>query len=126
MTMHNEPLIDLAGPAIRARVCTRCCQRPVGSEKLGATTPRSCETECPIFISLPELIRVTRSPTTASPEKVMLETVCQTCTCSASAGDYCADRINRTCPLSRHAGEVLEILEEIQEASASPPPAIGV
>jgi hypothetical protein len=113
--MPRKPLIELATCDIREKVCTRCYQRPKGSESQGPLVARSCEADCPIFISLPQLMGLAAIPAGLSAESVMRESVCQTCECSASAGDYCADRLARTCPLSRYAGDVLEIVEEVQQ-----------
>jgi hypothetical protein len=115
IAMQDNRLIDLAKRRIRAQVCTHCYQRPIGSENDDWTIVRACEPTCAIFVSLPQLMRVAERPIVVSAEKVMLDNVCQTCERSASAGDYCAERLARTCPLSRYACDVMEIIETIQQ-----------
>ena len=111
----QPPSISLAEIAIRARICPKCYQRPVGSEELDALQARSCQQNCTIFQNLPKLTAALDVDTSRlDPDHVMLKFVCPTCHASTSAGEFCADRLARTCPLSRYAGEVLEILEDLR------------
>jgi hypothetical protein len=115
MHEYHKNRFELAHLAIRARICTTCYQRPEGSEKMDSTEPRSCEPTCTIFLGLPRLVgATTHGPLDGSADEAMQRLVCPTCHASASAGDYCTDRLDRTCPLSRCAAQVLQILEDLQ------------
>jgi hypothetical protein len=46
-------------------------------------------------------------------ERAIREGVCQQCTATPSAGDYCADRLACTCPLAVQAAKVLEVFESL-------------
>jgi hypothetical protein len=114
MHEHHKNRFELAQLAIRARICTKCYQRPAGSEHMAATQVRSCEPTCTIFLGLPKLVGETaHGPLDEAPDEAMRRHVCPTCHASASAGDYCSDRLHRTCPLSRYGSDVLQILEDL-------------
>jgi hypothetical protein len=55
-----------------------------------------------------------------SPDTLIRRAVCQTCRASLSAGDYCAEHLTRVCPLSRYAGQVIQILEDLQDKANEP------
>ncbi|HVT88342.1 MAG TPA: hypothetical protein VHD56_05785 [Tepidisphaeraceae bacterium] len=111
--MQNKPLIELTRTAVRAAICTKCYQRPVGSESLDSSIPRQCEGECAIFSHLPQLLAAAKRDEKLSPDELMQKTVCSSCDISPSAGDFCADRLTRACPLSRYSGELILILEKL-------------
>src|SRR5437764_12601914 len=111
MHQHHKNRFEVAQMAIRSRVCTKCYQRPEGSEHMGPSEPRKCEPGCTIFIGLPKLVgATTHGPLNESPDEAMQKRICPNCQASQSAGDYCIDRLDRTCPLSRYGAEVLQIL----------------
>jgi hypothetical protein len=113
--MQNKPALEVAKLAVRSKICPDCYQRPVGSESLGLVA-RSCEAHCTIFQSLPLLLTATQqTPAEMSLDRVMREFVCKGCQASPTAGDFCAEGLTRTCPLSRYAATVLQILSSIQE-----------
>ena len=100
--------------AIREQVCTVCYQRPPHSESLPATEARSCEGACPVFRHLNTLRAMVESRLPESPgacERAMIENICRSCDASPTAGEFCAERLNRTCPLSRYMCHVMEIVE---------------
>ena len=114
---HQKP-IDVIVRAVRGTVCTTCYQRPYGSETLPRTIARRCEAGCPIFVHLPALYRIAVHHDTAAPgalEKAVKETVCSHCHLAPTAGDDCAEFENRTCPLSRFAGEVVTLVETLRD-----------
>jgi hypothetical protein len=81
---------------------------------MAASEPRSCEPTCTIFLGLPKLVGATaHGPLDESPDEAMQRVVCPTCHASASAGEYCTDRMDRTCPLSRYSADVIQILEDL-------------
>ena len=102
--------------ALRAQVCPSCPIRPVGSESLDDMTPRTCEYACTIFGNLEALKSVAQS-TANDPllhfDRAIREGVCQQCTATPSAGDFCADRLACTCPLAMQSAKVLEALEGV-------------
>jgi hypothetical protein len=113
--MQHLPTLEVAQLAVRSKICTKCYQRPIGSETLGASVPRSCESRCTVFLGLGELlVAVRKAPADASPDQIMKKFVCPTCQVSASGGDFCAQGEMRSCPLSRYGGEVLQILEDLR------------
>ena len=117
--MQHTPIQTVAARAIRAKVCTQCYQRPAGSEALGPTIPRSCETDCSIFRNLAKLEGIAahvKDPGLDAYEQAVRKYVCQRCTLSPSAGEFCAEYANRTCPLSRYLGDVIEVLARVPKA----------
>lgn len=113
--MRHEDDLALAQLMVRTRICPICYQRPAGSEFLPPTEPRSCQPDCTIFLSLETLqSEAVQNAGDMSADRIMRTFVCQACQVSATAGDYCAEGMARTCPLSRHGGEVLGILEELR------------
>lgn len=112
--MQHKPTLELARRAARSQICPICYQRPAGSETLGPGVSRPCEPDCTIFLSLERLLAAMNSgPLPPAPDDVMRQVVCPTCQASASAGDYCSEGMTRTCPLSRHSGQVLQLLESL-------------
>jgi len=114
--MQHKPVLEVAKLAVRSTICPKCYQRPFGSESLGPAVARSCEPRCSIFLSLPQIeTAIEQADPNLSPDGVMRRFVCQTCTASPTAGDYCAEGLARTCPLSRYAGELLQVLSSIPQ-----------
>ena len=115
--MRGHATEAVAASAVRARVCGACSQRPKGSEMWSAGVPRPCEDHCPIFLSLAGLIELSREPSaTARPgacDRRIEDRVCAGCSCAPTAGDFCAERLARTCPLSRYGTVVVETLERV-------------
>jgi hypothetical protein len=115
MHEHHKNRFELAKLAIRARICTECYQRPADSETLDSTDPRTCEPTCTIFVWLPKLLgATTHGALDESADEAMQRLVCPGCHVCPSAGEYCIDRLDRTCPLSRYGAEVIRILEDLQ------------
>jgi hypothetical protein len=106
---------ELARRAVRAQICPKCCQRPPGSESLRPTEPRNCEPRCAIFLSLPtlQMLVTCRDSRLHSVEQTMRNQVCNHCTLSPTAGDFCSESLARTCPLSRYALDVIGLLERL-------------
>ena len=114
--MQHLPTIDVARVGVRSKICTRCYQRPAGSEKWGDDVARPCEGSCTIFSGLPNLlIAVRKAPDDASPDQVMKQFVCPTCNATPTAGDFCVEGAARTCPLSRYGGDVLTLLDTLRK-----------
>lgn len=117
--MQHLHVNEVERRAARATACPHCYQRPPGSEALGPETARSCEARCPLFIHLPLLVqiagRVQHGGDAAAGEcehDVQL-TVCRHCDLSPTAGEFCVEYATRTCPLSRHAGDVISALSQL-------------
>lgn len=118
--MHHATL-DVLHRAVRAKICPDCYQRPMGSERFGPETPRNCESGCAIFVymsKIEHILNTTRDSSLRAYEKGIREVICQKCHLSDSAGDYCTQWITRTCPLSRQAGEIVNVLETVLRARA--------
>ncbi len=114
--MQHLPTLEVAQRAIRQSVCTKCTDRPSGSEKLGPDEPRSCQGACTVFINLPKLMDVAKkvTATTLGPyENAVRTVVCEKCESSPTSGDFCAERTTRDCPLSRYMNVVVETLERL-------------
>jgi hypothetical protein len=114
--MQHPALIPVVKYALRKDICPVCIERPAGSETLGPTEPRSCEGECPIFNYTAKLIGIAvtaRGARTAPVEHMVLDHVCDQCDHSETAGEFCADRFTRSCPLSVHYLKVIEAIEPV-------------
>jgi len=113
--MRHLPVNEIARRLAREIACTRCAERPPGSEALGPEVARPCETECPLFIYLPTLIRLARQvdDTPGACESGVKRSVCADCRLRATSGDFCADYDARTCPLSTYSHDVLNALGRI-------------
>ncbi len=120
MSEHQQrklPL-DVIQRAIRGSVCTICYQRPPGSENFPNGVARSCEGHCPIFYHLPALYRIAVLDDTSAPgalENAVKRTICTGCHLAPTAGEDCVEYADRTCPLSRFAGEVVTLIETLRE-----------
>ena len=113
--MQRHPTTDVLKRAIRAKVCTQCYQRPAGSESLTSDVPRTCEPLCPIFRNVPRIIDLATvcADAPASYENLLKQLVCARCTLAPSSGEYCSEYNARTCPLSRYARDVLQLIDQI-------------
>lgn len=118
--MQHLPTLEVMARAIRAEVCPQCSQRePHGLWPLDQ--PRPCEAQCTIFINLPTLRNVAEqidSPFLLPYERAMEQLICQSCTASPTAGDFCTEKSMRHCPLSRYAGLVVDVLERVDRAQS--------
>src|SRR5688500_1978219 len=114
--MVHATASNVARAALRAGICTGCYQRPRDAGTLTPSQARVCEPTCTIFAFLETLERIATSGESGPGafEHAMRERICSRCNLSATAGDYCAELEARTCPLSRYAPRVLEILEDLQ------------
>ena len=118
--MQHLPVLNVMERAIREVVCTRCFMRPHASEALGPDVPRSCEPDCTIFLNLPQLRRVAESMVDTTPgmfERAIQNSICAKCQHTMSAGDYCAQHLAETCPISVYGQLVLETLDRVRETA---------
>jgi hypothetical protein len=102
--------------AVRSSVCPICRYRPPGSEALGPAFPRICESRCTLFENLEPLADIAldqHGNTRADYETEIVNNICLRCQAAPTAGDYCAERLARTCPLAIHALRALEVIEPI-------------
>jgi hypothetical protein len=58
-------------------------------------------------------------PTLDSIEPALRNNVCNHCTLSRTAGDYCSELLARTCPLSRYALDVVQLLERLPQETSN-------
>jgi hypothetical protein len=119
--MQHVPLQSVTSRAIRSKICTQCYQRPAGSEAWEPHFARPCESECAILRNLPKLEQIAaqvNDPGLDAYEAAVRQLVCQRCTLSATAGDFCVEHATRTCPLSRYLGDVIEVLGRVPKAMA--------
>lgn len=116
--MQHLPTLEVMKRSVRAAVCPRCTQREPAGEWPHLEQPRPCEPTCTIFQNLPRLrliVHRIHSDSMAPYEEAMREMICQSCHNNATAGDYCAPRTTRDCPLSRYADLVVDALERIEQ-----------
>ena len=115
--MQHVPKLNLTQRAIRAKICVKCYERPAGSENWSPADVRACEATCGIFQNLPRLIGMAArpDPPRQSIDEQVRNSVCSRCMVSNSAGDYCADNLARTCPLSRYSQDVIDVLRRTIE-----------
>ena|SRR2546426_2430833 len=113
--MQHLPITEIVSRLVREIACTKCYQRPPGSESLGPEVSRTCEATCPLFFHLPALVHLAGQvdDTPGACETAIQGSVCGGCRLSPTAGDYCADYAARTCPLSRYSAEVLNALQRL-------------
>lgn len=119
--MERHTTDDVLRRAVRARVCPTCYQRPKGSDFDPPHVARTCEPLCPIFLNLPRLVEVAAVCASApvSFEQSVKDLICARCTLAPSSGEYCAEYMARTCPLSRYARDVLELVDAVQATRTS-------
>ena len=121
--MQHRLRQDVVKRGVRAQVCTKCYQRPAGSEGLPASVSRSCEPGCTVFLNLEQLGRQVeeKGPTALEPwENSIQNVVCQHCLRAPSGGDYCNEGLTRSCPLSRYARDVVTIVQQVYGYESSP------
>ena len=116
--MQRQTTDDVLRRAVRGRVCPTCYQRPKGSDFDPPHVARNCEPLCPIFLNLPRLVEVAAVCASArfAFEQSVKDLICARCTLAPSSGEYCAEYMARTCPLSRYARDVLELIDAVQVA----------
>jgi len=118
--MQHLKNMELFERAIRLEVCTKCYQRPPGSETLSPAKPRECQGKCSIFRNLPRLAGIALrndSNELSVYENGVRGLICKVCTLVPSAGEYCGDKLDRTCPLSRYLGDVVVAIQSVAERS---------
>lgn len=116
--MQHVDSFEVIRRALRARICPKCPQRPEGSDSLGPLEARSCEPACTIFGNIRPLRGMAlqfAGDRLAGYEQAIRDCVCQHCQATPTAGDFCSERLTRTCPLSLFGREVLSIIETLQE-----------
>jgi hypothetical protein len=125
--MDQLPEFGVMREALRGSICTRCYQRPPGSDSLPATQPRQCEGGCTLFWNLPKLAAMAaeqRGQIRPPFEHAAREVICACCGASPTAGDYCLEHLTRTCPLSRYIADALALIEPLlppgEQAAATP------
>ena len=76
---------------------------------------RTCEGGCPLFFHLPTLVRLAREvgDEPGACENAVARHVCDGCQLRPTHGDFCADYLARTCPVSRYSGEVIDALQRL-------------
>ena len=114
--MGNRVHIDLSKMAVRAQVCTKCAQRPPGSELLSSIEPRTCEKSCEIFINLPRLTEFV-SRTHGEPPCGYLAAIRSLACDSTPACATSCDTRNNACdpkrPIVRYVDELFSALERV-------------
>ena len=119
--MQHLPPLEVARRALRASICPACYQRPPHSESLPPAFARSCEPRCALFEQVAALqaiahaTEVDRSP--ARLDVLIRKQVCNNRCIHPTAGDYCGERLNATCPLSRFAPQAIAVLQVLAEAA---------
>lgn len=113
--MRHLPITEVAHRLVREIACTKCYQRPAGSETLGPEVARPCEMSCALFFHLPTLVRLAGQVGDApgACETAVKESVCGRCRLTATAGEFCGEYATRSCPLSRYSGDVLCALPRV-------------
>jgi hypothetical protein len=99
---------------LRERICTQCDERPAGSDTLPLTASRICETVCPIFINLPQLLRISEdfeSPYLATYDRAINDCICGEC--ARNPMPNCG-RGDCSCALERHLDKVIKALSELR------------
>ena len=120
--MQHLPPLEVARRALRAAICPACYQRPPHSESLPPSYARSCEPRCALFQYVGELQAIAHSSDADSSavhlDVVIRDRICNDCCNHATAGDYCGERLNATCPLSRFAPQAITVLQVLAEAAS--------
>src|SRR5262245_59142594 len=107
--------------ALRARICPTCPHRPDGSEAMDPLEARASEPACTIFANLEALKSIAAKGAGdihAGFERAIKDGICQHCTATPTAGDWCYERFARSCPLSIFAADVVEIIESLLKPTA--------
>ena len=121
--MQHLPPLEVARRILRASICPACYQRPPRSETLPPAFARSCEPHCALFEQVGALQEIAHG-TEANASPVHLDVVIRNEICNKrcmhpTAGDYCGERLNGTCPLSRFAPQAIAVLQVLAEAAAA-------
>ena len=120
--MQHLPPLEVARRALRAAICPACYQRPPHSETLPPSFQRSCEPRCALFENVAALQAIAHGvEADSSPvhlDVVIRDRICNERCTHATAGDYCRERLNATCPLSRFAPQAITVLQVLAEAAA--------
>ena len=113
--MRYLPISDVTRRVVREVACMRCSDRPPGSEALGPEVVRPCEGGCPLFFHLPALVRLAREvgDEPGACESAVAKHVCDGCQLRQTHGDFCADFLARTCPVSRYSSDVVVALQRL-------------
>ena len=119
--MQHLPPLEVARRALRASICPACYQRPPHTETLPPAFARSCEPRCALFEQVGALQAIAHG-TEADSSPVHLDVIIRDHICNKrcfhpSAGDYCAERLNATCALSRFAPQAIAVLQVLAEAA---------
>lgn len=119
---HHPPR-EIFRRAIRREICAICDRQPTACKGQGPECVRPCEGSCAIFVNLPTLRRIIRQVHTPAQavtqtgyERAIKNLICQRCELSATAGDYCANRSEATCPLARYEVRVIDVFERVERA----------
>jgi len=122
--MQHLPIIDVERRGLRAAVCPMCYQRPPGSEKLPATVTRRCEGDCTLFLFADKLRSVAARAEGGDVDwdRLIRDEVCNKICRRPTAGDYCLERLNATCPLYRHASQAAAVLLPLARARTAEAP----
>jgi len=114
-SIHSTQL-DVLKRALRATICPVCHEREPEVWDDSADVARPCEPACPVFLNIAVLNSIVREASSTSLGRqgptVVSEICCQRCQ-RPGAGESCHAYYNLTCPLSRHAGRPVAILEAI-------------
>ncbi len=123
--MQHLSILEMAKRGARGKICPHCYQRPLHSETLPPEIARSCEPQCTLFIHMPKMATLVAEGATlaCAADEIVHTIICQTCRASPTAGDFCSDRLARTCPLSRYGAQLIEILERLRQLPAEARPA---
>jgi hypothetical protein len=119
--MQHAATLDIIGRAIRVKVCSKCDQRPEGSEEWEPTWKRPCEGGCAIFQNLPRLTQIVASIRDShldAYEAAVRNSICSRCKITPTAGEYCVAYFNRSCPMSRYLSDVVAVLSRVPQVMA--------
>jgi hypothetical protein len=112
--MQHLPVIEVERRGLRSEVCTVCYQRPPGSEKLPPTVARPCEGACTLFLFADKLRAMAATAAAGGSEvdwdQLIRDEICSKVCTRPTAGDYCIERLNASCPLYRHAAQAAAVL----------------
>ena len=119
--MQHLPPLEVARRALRASICPACYQRPPHTETLPPAFARSCEPHCALFEQVGALQEIAHgAEVDSSPvhlDVVIRDEICDKRCMHPTAGDYCGERLNATCPLSRFAPQAIAVLQVLAEAA---------
>jgi hypothetical protein len=123
--MQHLPIIDVERRGLRAEVCPVCYQRPAGSDNLPPTAARPCERQCTLFLFADKLTamaaRVAAEGSEVDWDRLIRDEVCNKICHRPTAGDYCLERLNATCPLYRHASRATAVLLPLAQSRGEQP-----